>query len=194
MGARVYLVVAAALMGSVAHADPAQPDWTACLVGSSDAQRLKCYDELAAKTGQSHGGTAPLPPIPSTREVVSAGRGGPPQAVEAGDLYVAPNKYKGKTVELRDARCFHADLNDYRCVAQDGQTVLIAAPTIAPDAAREQIERDCGQIKKILTPPCRKTVRFTPSSFDMEDMNAFAKKLTITASSIEVAERRERRR
>lgn len=170
------------LVWGVAIGSAAAEGFADCVGRSPDAERLKCFD-AAAQGGSSR---AEDPKTPTTKEIVATKPSDPPQVVDPSDLFVSPRKFKGKAIELRNARCFHADANDYRCLAPGASVVLIGAPSISPDEAQAQIEKDCGQIRKIQTAACRKTLRFVVREVDDDQVNAMTRRVTVVAPVIEI--------
>lgn len=107
------------------------------------------------------------------------------KVADAEDLYVSPNKFKGKGVELRGMACFHADKGDYRCIARGGTTLAVFAKDVAPSDARAKLEDDCGQIKKASTGACRRNIRFVASEFDSDTVSGYQKRVVFTPAVIE---------
>jgi hypothetical protein len=121
-----------------------------------------------------------LATIPAQAEIVGA------KTVDAIDLQVSPNKYKGKGVELRGVRCFHADEDEYRCMHPTA-SLLVMGVNVEPAAAKSAIENNCGEIRKVLTSPkCRFTVRFYPSLIDEDEVSGGARRTVIGVEVLEV--------
>jgi len=79
--------------------------------------------------------------------------------VDAADLSVSPGKYINRDIEVRNVRCYYADIGDYRCVT--GESVSIFASSITPLEAETLIKDNCDAIKVALTSPkCRVALRF----------------------------------
>lgn len=108
------------------------------------------------------------------------------KVVDADDLFVSPNKFRGKGVELRGMACFHADQSDYRCIAPRGVTLVIFAKEVTPPEARSKLEDDCGQIKKAATALCRRTIRFVANEFDADTVSGYQNRIIFKPTSIEV--------
>ena len=83
--------------------------------------------------------------------------------------------------------CFHADEGDYRCVPKAAKnTLTVFAQAIEPPSAREAIENNCVEIKKILWPQCTNTSRLTPQEVQHDVLSGYQKRVSILANSIEV--------
>jgi hypothetical protein len=109
------------------------------------------------------------------------------RAVDPDDVFVAPNKYQGKPIELRRMRCFHADKDEYRCTSSNGTMLLVLARGVTPQEEKDLIEERCGEIKKITTPACLKTIRLTPVVHEEDTISGYLKRTIIGAASIEVS-------
>lgn len=131
--------------------------------------RLACFDAAAKKTA--------TPPAEKPGEGF--------RKVDAADLYVAPNKYMEKAIEVKDVNCFHSDKNEYRCVRLGELPLVIEGTLITPEAERERIESACGEIRKAMTRTCRRTIRFVAMSADTDDVGN-GKRVTITTPVIEL--------
>lgn len=162
-------------------------DISACATRTLDSERLKCYDDTA-KAAKDEKSSAP-----STKEIVASRSVDPARTIDAEDLYIAPDKFTGKHIELRQVKCFHADKDEFRCIGNGHFALMILTVDITPTEAKDQIERDCGQIKKISSAPCRKTIRFIPLSNTQDQINALTKRTVIIAKSLEVVSARRRR-
>src|SRR5436190_23178118 len=58
------------------------------------------------------------------------------RVVDPSDVYVSPNKYKDKPIELRDMRCLHADEDEYRCIAPGGTTLVVFSSAVEPEGEK----------------------------------------------------------
>lgn len=160
-----------------------------CPGKKDDRERLACFDAAMKATMPP---AAEQPATTPTKEIVAAPANAATatvyKVVDPEDVYVAPNKYEGRGVELRRMRCFHADKNEYRCVAPGAVTLAVFAPTISPDDEREKVEADCGEIKKMATSPkCEKTIRFVPAK-NVEDLvNGYRKRVVVVAPVMELS-------
>lgn len=81
------------------------------------------------------------------------------------ELGLAPKKYEGKPIEVRNLVCYYADVGDYRCVSpQFGNPVVVFTAELTGD--RERVEQNCDKAHKAFrSPRCRVNLRF---SFDAE--------------------------
>lgn len=110
------------------------------------------------------------------------------KVVDADDVFVAPAKYQDKPIEIRRVRCFHADKAEYRCIGTGSLTVTIFASSIRPQAEREAIEEDCGEIRKMLSSPkCLKTIRFVPAKHSEDLVSGMQKRMVVITPEIEVS-------
>jgi hypothetical protein len=74
--------------------------------------------------------------------------------------------------------------DEYRCVT--GKSVAIFAVAVEPPSAREAIENNCGEIKKLTSPQCKKTIRLTPQEHQHDVLSGYQTRVLILAKSIEV--------
>ena len=161
-----------------------------CLKKADDRERLACFD--AAMRSSAPVVTAE-PPASSTKEIVAAPANATAaptvfKAVDAEDVYVSPGKYEGRGIEPKRMRCFHADKDEYRCVASGAVTLALFAPSIRPEKERENIENDCGEIKKMATSPkCEKTVRLIPLKHGEDITTGYRKRVLVVAPYYEIA-------
>jgi hypothetical protein len=116
----------------------------------------------------------------------SVARAQPYRVVDPADVYVAPNKYMDKPIELRNMKCLHADKDEYRCLAPGDNALVVFAAAVEPAAEKEAIETKCGEIKNILSPQCAKTIRFTPAENSDDIVSGYRKRTIILTRSIEV--------
>ena len=177
-----------------ADADDLKKAIELCAKENQTAIRLACFDLIARmtsedeKTPEKTAKTADvLKPVPTTEF----------KRVDTDDIFVAPRKFQDKGIELTGARCYHADLNEYRCIGAGSLAVIIFAPSVSPVGAKSQLEDECGEIRKMATSSkCRKTIRFVPLKISEDEIGGSQKRAVILASSIEVisAPARTRRR
>jgi hypothetical protein len=76
---------------------------------------------------------------------------GPLKTVDAADLGVGSHRYYDQEIEVRGARCYFADVGDYRCTT--GTSVVVFSPSIANDEGKRWVEEYCGEIKRMATGP-----------------------------------------
>jgi hypothetical protein len=107
--------------------------------------------------------------------------------VDPDDIHVAPRKFVGRPIEIRNVRCFYADKDDYRCLAPSrGMVTAVFARSVGPANEKETLETDCGAIKKIESLACRRTIRIVPADFGEDAPNAFAKRIVVKVANIEI--------
>jgi hypothetical protein len=156
-----------------------------CTGTKDDPERLRCYD--AAVVTLRTAGVADAPKTADTKEVVASFSPSDYKLVDPDDMHVAPRKFVGKPVELRNAKCFYADKDDYRCLGSSRSMITtIFAKDVGPSAEKDALENDCGAIKKLESPLCRRTIRFVPRDYDQDAPNAFAKRIVMRAATIEI--------
>jgi hypothetical protein len=177
-----FVLIAGTPLGAFAQSSaPIAQDLSSCMSKAGDQERLACFDALSKSKA------AILPEADrtaNTKEVLADKKEF--KVVDAEDVYVSPGKYIGRPIELRRVHCFHADKDDYRCIASGQAAVLIEAPTIEPSIEKSAIEENCGEIKKVSSARCVRTIRLVPISH-AQDMVSFGVQRTgITAASIEV--------
>jgi hypothetical protein len=146
--------------------------------------RLKCFDLIAqiVKDGESQADKTA-----KTSDVLKPATPTEYRRVDSDDIHVAPRKFQGKGVELAGARCYHADLDEYRCLGAGSLPVIVFAPAITPSDAKAQIENDCGEVKKMATSAkCRKVIRFVPLKISQDDIGGAQKRSVILAETIEI--------
>lgn len=155
-----------------------------CASLKDDKERLSCFDKavLSLKTA----GVTTGPETANTKEIVSSFAAGDFKVVDPDDIHVAPRKFLGKPIELRNVRCFYADKDDYRCVSSSNLTTVIFAKSVEPSDAREALEADCGAIKKLSSPGCRKTVQIVPMEFAEDAPNAFTKRIIVRTLNLKI--------
>jgi hypothetical protein len=120
---------------------------------------------------QQGGGSAPAP----ARSLLDEAQGSfaaeqgpaPPKVVPLVELTLAPRKYAGQAIEVRDLICYDADVSDYRCLAlRIGVPAVIFLEKITGAVA--QIEQNCDQLDMAThSPKCRVALRFT---FEIDDL------------------------
>jgi hypothetical protein len=94
-------------------------------------------------------------------------------------------------------KCLYADKDEYRCLAPGSNPLIVFAAAVEPEPEKEAIETKCGEIKKLLTPQCSKTIRFMPAENSQDTVSGYTKRTILLTRSIEVvpvtASRRSRR-
>lgn len=176
---RFIIAALMATLPSIAIAETAA-DEIITLCSKLAERRVECLETAVRSLAQ-----APTVEGAKTKEIVGQG----PleyKVVDADDLYVSPNKFRGRGVELRGMACFHADQSDYRCIAPRGVTLAIFAKEVSPPDARSKLEDDCGQIKKAATAACRRTIRFVANEFDADTVSGYQNRIVFRPTNIEV--------
>jgi hypothetical protein len=107
------------------------------------------------------------------------------RVIDAADLRMAPSKYLDKPIELRRMYCYYADDEDYRCVASDS-TLAVFAPAIESEAEKSALEANCGEMKKITSPACTKTIRLVPASNVQDHISGYMLRTVIRTETIEI--------
>ena len=131
-------------------------------------------------------------PSATTKDIVDDHAPGEFKNVDVMDLFVAPGKFKGKPVELRNVQCFYADADEYRCIATNSLSpVMILAGSVGPEGAKTALEDACGTIKAVDTPTCTRTIHFVPTAFEEDQLNAFSKRMVLATPHIEIVTRRK---
>lgn len=155
-----------------------------CSLLKDDRARLACFDKASA-TLKSAG--IPASPITAnTKEILSSFAPGDFKVVDPDDIHVAPRKFIGKPIEIRGVRCFYADKDDYRCITPSRLTTAVFGRSISPTIERDALEGDCGAIKRLESPACRKTIRVVLTDYSQDAPSAFAKRIVVTAPVIEI--------
>jgi hypothetical protein len=154
-----------------------------CVSIKEDKDRLLCFDKAAAslKTAGISG-----PETATTKELVSNFSPGDYKIVDPDDIHVAPSKFIGKPIELRNVKCFYADKDDYRCLTPSRLITTVFGASVGPDVERERLESDCGAIKKIDSPACRRTIRIVPLDFAEDAPTVLAKRIVVKAATIQI--------
>jgi hypothetical protein len=173
--------------GVLAQSDAAKPGG-GCWSIKEDKGRLACYDKGSPSSeGTPAASTSVEEKTPATTKDVLGSYGpGDYKIVDADDLYVAPKKYTGKPIEVKNMSCFYADKDEYRCIASTGLTVAVFALTVEPPAEKSALEDSCGTIKQLDKPSCRKTIRLVPLGYDSDTVNGNQKRIVLFASAIEI--------
>ncbi|MBB4042005.1 hypothetical protein GGR34_003690 [Microvirga flocculans] len=115
------------------------------------------------------------------------------KVVDAADLSVSARKYADRDIEVRDVRCYYADIGDYRCVTRE--SVSIFAASIAPLEAETAIKDNCDAIKVALTSPkCRVALRFRYSAEQVghDIISGYQKRTVIKTGMVRVGFARKR--
>lgn len=187
------IALSIALMSGSSQAQDVWRDLRACSSQENNDLRLKCFDEVAKALP---GNTAEQPPAGvSTRDVIAPQPVRSFQAVEPLDFIVAPNKFMDRGVEIKRARCFHADKNEFRCFTSSPGIITVFTPMLKPVSAQEQVENECGQVRTASSSPrCQFAIRFVPVAAETEPLNAFQKRLVVVTKEIELLPSPSRRK
>lgn len=164
----------------------------ACSSVTGEKERLACFDKAAAALKRAT--ESDDPKTANTKDIVNTFAPDDYKVVDPDDIHVAPDKFIRKPIELRGVRCFYADKDDYRCSAGSILPTVIFTDTIGPTREKDDIETNCGAIKKINSPACRKTIHVVPTGYNEDSPNAFAKRIILKAQSIEIVPSAKRRR
>jgi hypothetical protein len=120
------------------------------------------------------------------------------KVVDAADLGIGSRKYMGKDIEVRQTRCYYADVEDYRCLI--GPLVVVFAKKIVPEEAQKRIEESCDTIKKAgQSTECVSSIRFNATEFVSDIVGGYQRRTIIKPDEIILpkagaAERRRRDR
>jgi hypothetical protein len=163
-----------------------------CSTTKDDKERLACFDKAA--TTLKSAGVSGGPATADTKEIVSSFAPDDYKAVNPDNMHVAPHKFIGKPVELRGVKCFYADRNDYRCLAPAHLLMAVFTKSIGPAAEKDLIESECGAIRKLDSPACRKTIHFVPVEYSEDNPNAFGKRVIVESMSVEIVSSARRKR
>lgn len=152
-----------------------------------DKSRLACYDELVNKIielsdnteSQDNNKTTNNTQTPDAPYIVNY------KTVDAADLYVTTEKYLNRPIEVKNAKCFYADINEFRCIAGDSTALMITAANITPQAEKLALMDDCDSIKNVSSQKCRRTLRFTPLSHTEDTISGYQKRKIVMARSME---------
>ena len=141
--------------------------------------RLDCYDRMS----KSQDAATPTDQDASSNDHLF----GDFDLTDPADVWVAPNKYKGRGIELREVQCFYADVGDYRCIApNDGSPLLVVTRSVVPQSAKNKLEKDCGMVKTLDSPKCTRTIHVTPILAQDDNPTALVHRVIIGAESIEM--------
>lgn len=83
------------------------------------------------------------------------------------DLRVETHKWDGKVIETK-VNCFYADVNEFRCVANN---LRVDFSEVIPNQAQAFLEKECDTIQKASRKACSVFVRFKYSSYERKDSN-----------------------
>jgi hypothetical protein len=120
--------------------------------------------------------------------VVSAAEAEEPKAyrvVDAADVFLAPNKFLGKDIEIRGVYCYFADVDDYRCITS-GDGPVIFTKAIEADEGRKLVEENCDTIKKATGAKCRVTVRLNYDGVDRDELSDRKTRVILRPASVTV--------
>ncbi len=134
-----------------------------CTALKDDKERLACFDKSASAL--KNAGVPNTPETANTKDIVNNFSPNDYKVADADDVHVAPRKFLNKPIELRGVRCFYADKDDYRCLTRSKLPTVVFSSSIGPSAEKDSLESDCGAIKKLIPPACRKTVRLVPIDY-----------------------------
>jgi hypothetical protein len=154
-----------------------------CSKLKSDTDRLACFDKAAEgikNLGNEESKTA------STKEIVATYAATDFKVVDPDDVHIAPGKFIGKPIEVRNVRCLYADRSDYRCVAPSRMGTVFFVKDVSPAAAKEALETDCGAIKNLNLSKCRRVIHVVPEDFHQDLTDGYSKRTVVTAKAIEV--------
>lgn len=168
---------------SAAGAQEAVAGIRMCAEKIDDEARLACFDTLADAWSKSD---ASSEKTTSTTEISKPADPLVYRVSDPDDMFVAPRKYIGKPVELRRMSCFHADVKEYRCISNGDLPLVVFTADITPASEKAAIEADCGEIKKVSSSNCRKTLRFVPGHIDEDTLSGNNKRAIVLARSIEI--------
>lgn len=167
-----------------------------CSAISEAKARLACFDEATRakpESDDSANASTPEGPSTSTKDIVKTPNFAESptelsyREVDHADLYITPGKFEGKGIELKRMRCFHADKDEYRCIAPGSTVLAVFATEILPVKEREGIENDCGEFRKVMTSSkCLKTIRFVPIKHSEDIVNGYQKRTLILARSLDI--------
>ncbi|MDB5507923.1 MAG: hypothetical protein JWL93_392 [Hyphomicrobiales bacterium] len=172
----VLATVAAELMG--------------CRGLNDDKARLQCFDTVAKKASEG-AGKAILESLDSPKVEFSLSN---MIVVDPADLYISPRKYVGRSLEVRNVACIHADTDDYRCISGGSVFTAIFSEDVSPSQSKIEMERRCGLIRNISSPNCRVTIRFVPSEFEEDVVSGANKRVIFKTLSLEVRPAQQNRR
>ncbi|MCP3460573.1 hypothetical protein [Bradyrhizobium sp. CCGUVB23] len=165
-------------------ADALEAVMQGCTAVKDDKVSLLCFDKAAATLKAVD--VLVGPETANTKEIVTNFSPNDFKVVDPDDLHVAPEKFIGKPIEIRNVSCFYADRGDYRCAPSRGMITVVFAKSIEPAAERETLEHDCGVIKRIASPACRRNIRIVPADYAEDSPSAFAKRIVVKVKRIEV--------
>jgi hypothetical protein len=123
-----------------------------CAAKSNDKERLACFDESAKTVGSSD---APEDTA-NTSKVLQPTKPTEYRVADADDIFVAPNKYVDKPIELRRIRCLHADKDECRCIAPGSTFLIVFAAAVEPAAEKEAVENEVWRDQKATITPVHK--------------------------------------
>jgi hypothetical protein len=109
-----------------------------------------------------------------------------PRLVDWQDLYANPERYRDMPIRTRQAQCFAAGPEDFRCTSPDG-SVLISSTIVIGDVERERIERHCDTVRKATSNrACLHTLRFVYLERPLLDTIGPMPKRTIRAVVLDI--------
>ncbi|WP_139481511.1 hypothetical protein [Bradyrhizobium ivorense] len=123
----------------------------------------------------------------SIKEVVTRFSPNDFNAIDPDDLHIAPAQFIEKPVEIPNMRCIYA-VDCVRCIAlPPAMITIVFAKAIVPAAQRKALKNDCTVIRSMAqSPACQRNIRMVPTGYSETSLNAFAKRVVVTARTIEV--------
>lgn len=119
------------------------------------------------------------------------------KVVDPNELFIGAGKYLGKNVEIRNYRCYYADVGDYRCATQHTQ-LSIFTKTISPTSSKDWIEQNCDTMEKMArSDKCIVSIRlrFNEDEVDEDIISGYEKRKVIRpANGVIIVPREERSR
>ncbi|MBS7697854.1 MULTISPECIES: hypothetical protein [unclassified Chelatococcus] len=154
-----------------------------CAEKTDDEDRLACFDTLAAAWSETEPRSDKTA---STTEISTPADPLVYRVSDPDDMYVAPRKYIGKPVELRRMSCFHADVKEYRCISNGDLPLVVFTAEITPPSEKAAIEAECGEVKKVSSSSCRKTLRFVPGVINEDMLSGNNQRAVVLARTVEI--------
>lgn len=185
VGLAAALGTAAGMMLTPAHAQtPDVVRLVKCPAIREDAARLACFDTAMNPPTKGLDPNAIVDTSPTAAPQSSADT---TRVVQADDVFVTPNKYVGKLIEIPRMKCLYADKGEYRCLGSGNFTFAVFVKALAPQSQRDAIERDCGELSQVMSSLlCLKTVRFTPAKVVNDIVSGFQQRVVLQADAAEL--------
>jgi len=103
--------------------------------------------------------------------------------VDPADLAIGSAKYVGKNIRIRSARCYFADVGDYRCTTPE--LVSVFTKSIEPEISRKWVEEHCDTIRKVeRSQACKSSITFTYESAEQDKVDGFQTRTIILTPQI----------